>query len=159
MTKTAIYPGSFDPITMGHIDVLKRAMRIFDNIIIAVGSNPNKKYLFSLDERVNMVREGVKDIEADVDHFSGLLIDFAKKKDAVAIIRGLRAVSDFDYEFQTALINRKFNPEIETIFIMTRGRYCYLSSSVVKEVASMHGSLDDLVPENVKIALLKKFKK
>ena len=159
MTQTAIYPGSFDPVTMGHIDVLKRALKIFDKVIIAVGENPNKKYLFSVEERKKMIKEATKGCNLEVDPFSGLLIDFAKKKKANAIIRGLRAVSDFDYEFQAALMNRKLNRDIETIFIMTRGKYCYLSSSVAKEVASLGGDLKDLVPENVAKALKKKFKK
>ncbi len=156
--KTAIYPGSFDPITMGHIDVLKRALKIFNKVIIAVGENPNKKYLFSLEERKKMIKEATKIRNIEVDHFSGLLTDFAKKKKANAIIRGLRAVSDFDYEFQAALMNRKLNRDIETIFIMTRGKYCYLSSSVTKEVACLGGDLKDLVPDNVKKELKKKFK-
>jgi pantetheine-phosphate adenylyltransferase len=149
MTKLAIYPGSFDPVTMGHIDVLKRALKIFDKVVIAVGENPNKKYVFSAEERKKMIKEATKGMNVEIDHFSGLLIDFAKKKKATAIIRGLRAVSDFDYEFQTALMNRKLDRDIETVFIMTRGKYCYLSSSLVKEVASLSGELKDLVPENV----------
>jgi pantetheine-phosphate adenylyltransferase len=149
MTKLAIYPGSFDPVTMGHIDVLKRALKIFDKVVIAVGENPNKKYVFSAEERKKMISEATKGMNVEIDHFSGLLIDFAKKKKATAIIRGLRAVSDFDYEFQTALMNRKLDRDIETVFIMTRGKYCYLSSSLVKEVASLSGELKDLVPENV----------
>lgn len=158
MTKIAIYPGSFDPITMGHIDVLKRALKIFDKIIIAVGENPNKTYLFSAEERKEMITEVAKDLNVEIDHFSGLLVEFAKKRGAAAIVRGLRAVSDFDYEFQAALMNRRLNRDIETIFIMTRGMYCYLSASVVKEVASLGGDLKGLVPENVAKELKKKFK-
>ena len=159
MTKTAIMPGSFDPITMGHLDVIKRALKIFDKIIIAVGENPNKNYFFSLDERKEMIGTATKVLNVEVDHFSGLLVDFAKKKKASAIVRGLRAVSDFDYEFQTALMNRKLNPDIETVFIMTRGKYSYLSSSIVKEAASLGADLVDMVPDNVKKELKKKYGK
>jgi pantetheine-phosphate adenylyltransferase len=156
--KIAIYPGSFDPITMGHLDVIKRALKIFDKVIVAVGENPNKKYLFSVDERQKMVKDAVKGLNADVDHFSGLLVEFAVKKKGNAIVRGLRAVSDFDYEFQTALMNRKLHRDIETVFIMTRGMYSYLSSSIVKEVASLGGDLNEMVPAGVKRELKKKFR-
>ena len=159
MTKLAIYAGSFDPVTMGHLDVLKRALKIFDRVIVAVGENPNKKYLFSAEERKNMIKEATKGLNVEVDHFNGMLIDYAAAKGASAVIRGLRAVSDFDYEFQAALMNRKLNPDIETIFIMTRGMYCYLNSSLVKEVASFGGNLDGLVPSNVIKELKNKFKK
>lgn len=148
--KTAIYPGSFDPITMGHIDIIKRALKLFDKVIIAVGEHPEKKCLFDTNKRIEMIKEATKDLNIEVESFSGLVIDFAKEKNATVLIRGLRAVSDFDYEFQFALMNRKLDENIETVFIMTRGMYCYLSSSIVKEVASLGGKLDDLVPENVK---------
>jgi pantetheine-phosphate adenylyltransferase len=156
--KIAIYPGSFDPVTMGHIDVIKRALKIFDKVIIAVGENPNKKYLFSVKERKRMIEDATKGLNVGLDHFSGLLVDFAKKKKATAIVRGLRAVSDFDYEFQSALMNRKLDKSIETVFIMTRGMYCYLNSSIVKEAASLGGQLKGLVPKNVEKELRKKFK-
>jgi len=158
MTKLAIYPGSFDPVTNGHLDVLKRALRIFDKIIIAVGENPNKKYLFSAKERMDMIKNVTKGLNVEVDHFSGLLINFARKKKASAIIRGLRAVSDFDYEFQAALMNRKLDKSIETIFIMTRGMYCYLSASIVKEAASLGSKLNGMVPKYVEKKLKDKFK-
>lgn len=159
MTKIAIYPGSFDPVTNGHLDVLKRALKIFDKIVIAVGENPNKKYLFSVKERIDMLQKVTKGLNVEIDHFSGLLIDFAKKKKATAIVRGLRAVSDFDYEFQAALMNRKLDAKIETVFIMTRGMYCYLSASVVKEAASLGASLNGMVPRYVENKLRGKFKK
>ena len=158
MTKLAIYPGSFDPITNGHLDVLKRALKIFDKIIIAVGENPNKNYLFTADERKDMIKKVTKGLNVEIDHFNGLLIDFAKKGKATAIIRGLRAVSDFDSEFQAALMNRKLDPNIETIFIMTRGMYCYLSSSIVKEAASLGSKLNGMVPSYVEKKLREKFK-
>src|SRR3989338_8209578 len=144
MTKLAIYPGSFDPVTNGHLDVLKRALKIFDKIIIAVGENPNKQYLFNVEERIGMLKKSTQGLNVEIDHFSGLLVDFAKKRKATAIIRGLRAVSDFDYEFQAALMNRKLDDKIETIFVMTRGMYCYLSSSLVKETASLGGKVNSM---------------
>ena len=159
MTKIAIYPGSFDPVTNGHLDVLKRALRIFDKVIIAVGENPNKKYLFSVKERMDMLEKVTSGLNIEIDHFSGLLIDFAKRKKATAIIRGLRAVSDFDSEFQMALMNRKLDSKIETVFIMTRGMYCYLSASVVKEAASLGAKLNGMVPSYVEKKLKERFKR
>lgn len=158
MTKLAIYPGSFDPVTNGHLDVLKRALKIFDKIIIAIGENPNKKYLFSVKERLDILSEVTKGLNVEVAHFSGLLIDFAKKNKATAIVRGLRAVSDFDSEFQNALMNRKLDDKIETIFIMTRGKYSYLSASIVKEAACLGADLKGMVPKYVETKLIKKFK-
>ena len=157
MTKLAIYAGSFDPITTGHLDVLRRALKIFDKVIIAVGENPSKNYLFSVKERIDMIKKVVKG-NVEVDHFSGLLMKFAKKKKASAIIRGLRAVSDFDYEFQMALMNRKICSEIETIFIMTRGMYSYLSASIVKDAALGGAKLKGMVPQYVENKLKKRFK-
>jgi len=158
MTKLAIYPGSFDPVTNGHLDVLKRALKIFDKVTIAVGENPNKEYLFSAKERKDMLQKVTKGLNIEIDHFSGLLIDFAKQKKATAIVRGLRAVSDFDSEFQMALMNRKLNDKIETVFIMTRGMYCYLSASIVKEAASLGSKVNGMVPDYVKKKLKEKFK-
>jgi len=158
MTKLAIYPGSFDPVTNGHLDVLKRALKIFDKVVIAVGENPNKEYLFTADERKDMLTKVTSGLNVEVDHFSGLLIEFAKKKKANAIVRGLRAVSDFDYEFQAALMNRKLDSKIETIFIMTRGMYSYLSASIVKEAACLGANLNGMVPEYVEKKLKGKFK-
>jgi len=159
MTKLAIYPGSFDPVTNGHLDILKRALKIFDKVIVAVGENPNKAYLFSAKERQEMLKEVIKQPNVEVAHLKGLLMDFAKKRRATAIIRGLRAVSDFDYEFQTALMNRKLCSDIETVFIMTRGMYSYLSASIVKDAALLGAKLSGMVPLSVEKRLMKKFKK
>ena len=158
--KTAVYPGSFDPVTNGHIDVIKRALKIFDKIIITVGDNPGKKPAFSIEERLEMLRECTKDMgNAEIDTFSGLLIDYVRKKGSRIIIRGLRAVSDFDFEFQRALMNRVVDDEIETIFIMTKEHYLYLNSSIVKEMAMFNGDINGLVPEIVEKKLKEKFSK
>ncbi|HJN56483.1 MAG: pantetheine-phosphate adenylyltransferase [Candidatus Woesearchaeota archaeon] len=158
--KTAVYPGSFDPVTNGHIDVIKRALKIFDKIIITVGDNPGKKPAFSIEERLEMLRECTKDMgNAEIDTFSGLLIDYVRKKGSRIIIRGLRAVSDFDFEFQRALMNRVVDDEIETIFIMTKEHYVYLNSSIVKEMAMFNGDINGLVPEIVEKKLKEKFSK
>lgn len=156
--RIAIYPGTFDPLTNGHLDVIDRSARLFDKIIVAVGRNPNKNTLFSADERVAMLKEALADrSKVEVSSFSGLLVSYAKEMHAKVIIRGLRAVSDFDFEFQRALMNRKADPDIETVFIMTRGAYCYLNSSIVKEAAQFGGPLEGLVPDVVQIRLRKKF--
>jgi pantetheine-phosphate adenylyltransferase len=159
MTKIAILPGSFDPITNGHLDVIKRALKIFDKVIIAIGENPEKKCLFSLKERIDMIKTSTSKLNVDVEHFNGLLVDYAKKKKANAIVRGLRAVSDFDYEFQSALMNRKLCRDIETIFIMTRGMYSYLSATIVKEAARLGADLNGMIPKVVEQKLKRKFKK
>jgi len=158
--KTAIYPGSFDPVTNGHIDVIKRALKIFDKIIVAVGDNPGKEPTFTTEERLEMLRESTKDMKnVEIDAFTGLLLDYVKSKDSRIIIRGLRAVSDFDFEFQRALMNRVVDDEIETIFIMTKEHYVYLNSSIVKEMAMFDGKLNGLVPEIVEKKLKEKFSK
>ena len=154
--KIAIYPGSFDPITNGHLDVLERALKIFDKITVAVGEQKDKNYLFSSDERVTLIKEATKHLAVEVKSFNGTLVDFAEKEQATAIVRGLRAVSDFDHEFQLALMNRKLNKNIETVFIMTRGMYSYLSSSIVKEAAQLKAKLEGMVPKNVEEALNEK---
>lgn len=146
--RIAIYPGSFDPITNGHMDVIKRASKVFDKLIVAVVKNPSKISLFSIMERMEFIEKAVTGCpNIEVDHFEGLLIDYVKSKNAQVIIKGLRAISDFEYEFQMALMNRKLDPEIETLFMMTSHKYSYLSSSIVKEIGKLGGCIGDLVPE------------
>ena len=157
MQSTAIYPGSFDPITNGHVSIIKRALRIFDKVVVAVSENDAKGPLFSLEERVTMVQQlGLERVE--VIPFKGLLVDLCVEKDVSVMIRGLRAVSDFEYELQLALANRRMNRNIETIFLMTDYKYSFLSSSMIKDMARFAGSIDGLVPEHVKIALQERFK-
>ncbi|MFC2157388.1 pantetheine-phosphate adenylyltransferase [Acidobacteriota bacterium] len=154
MKKTAVYPGSFDPITNGHVDIIQRGLDIFDRLIVAVLENPKKNPLFSSEERVNMVKGLFKEQNnISVTSFHGLLVDFVEERDADVVVRGLRAISDFEYEFQMALMNRKLNPEIETLFMMPNLKYSFLSSNLVKEVASLGGCLDGLVPAGVKAKL------
>lgn len=163
MKRRAIYPGSFDPITNGHLDVVERALRLFDEVIIAVALNLSKSPLFSLEEREVMTRASIAEIKDSdrlvVTSFDGLLVDFAQEQEAAAIIRGLRAVSDFEFEFQLALMNRKLNHRIETIFLMPKDNYTYLSSRIIKEIAKLGGPVDSFVPEPVHRELLKKVKK
>lgn len=148
--KIAVYPGSFDPVTNGHIDIVERSAKIFDLVYVAIIANPEKDPYFALDERIKMLRSAIRNIKkAKVESFDGLLVDYAKKKKAHAIVRGLRAVSDFDYEFQMALTNLRMCPEIETIFIMTDYKYSYLSSSLVKQIAFLGGNVKGLVPGSV----------
>lgn len=159
MERIAVYPGTFDPITYGHIDIIERSLRIFDKVIIAVAPNPRKESLFSLEERLDMIREVTKGYKGvEIDSFDGLLVDYIKRKGAVAIIRGLRAVSDFEYEFQMALMNRKLNHQIETVFLMPSEEYSYLTSSIVKEIAGLGGRVTDLVPKVIEERLKEKFK-
>jgi len=148
--KIAVYPGSFDPITNGHLDIIERAKKVFDKVFVAVLKNPEKKQHFSLEDRVEMVKGSVAGISGvEVESFDGLLVDFAVQKGACAIIRGLRAVSDFEYEFQLALTNAQLKPEIETVFFMTGSKYSYLSSSLVLQIASFGGETGGFVPEIV----------
>ena len=158
MNKIAVYPGSFDPITYGHIDIIKRSLTIFDEIIVAVAKNAQKKALFTTNERVELIQDVVNaEGRVTVDTFSGLLIDYVASRGAHVIIRGLRAVSDFEYEFQIAQMNSSIGREIETLFMMTSLQYGYLSSSIVKEVCSLNGNIDKFVPPEVKKALRKKY--
>lgn len=154
----AVYPGSFDPITFGHLDIIHRGTNVFDKVTVAVLTNPNKQPLFTVEERLHMIREVTKDLpNVEVDSFNGLLIDYLHQKKANTIIKGLRAVSDFEYELQMASINRKLAPDIETFFMMTNNKYSFLSSSIVKEVARHSGQVSDLVPPLVVEALKQKF--
>jgi len=156
--KIAVYPGSFDPITNGHIDIVKRASKMFDKIIVAVASREQKKPIFSLEERVSLAQKVLANYKnVEVVGFKNLLIDFVREKKACTIIRGIRAVVDFDYEFQMVVTNRKLAPEIETIFFMPSAQYFYLSASLVKEIASLGGRISCFVPRPVAQALKKKF--
>ena len=148
--KTAICPGSFDPVTLGHLDIISRAGKIFDRIIVAVPVNPDKRYSFSVEERTDMLRavcaaEGIGNVE--VDRVEGLLADYARRKGAVVVVKGLRALTDFEYEFQQALTNKKLNPQLETMFLSTNAEYMFLSSSMVKQVAGFGGDISHFVPE------------
>jgi pantetheine-phosphate adenylyltransferase len=158
--KIAVYPGSFDPLTNGHVDVIERALEIFDEVIVAVLHNPSKKALFSSKERVEMIKQsfnGLKPVE--VDTFDGLLVDYARIRNAVAIIRGMRAISDFENEFQMALMNRKLHKDVQSVFLMTGLRWIFTSSSIIKEAAQFGGDISDMVPEPVKLKLMEKFPK
>jgi pantetheine-phosphate adenylyltransferase len=156
--RIAVCPGSFDPVTYGHLDIINRGAKIFDKVIVAVLINSKKNSLFSTEERVELLREATSGIgNVEVDSFNGLLIDYVRKRQAKAVIRGLRAVSDFEYEMQVASINRKLDEEVETFFMMTKNQYSFLSSSIVKEVAKYGASVSDLVPPAVEKALKRKF--
>jgi pantetheine-phosphate adenylyltransferase len=153
MPKLAVYPGSFDPITNGHVDLIKRAHVTFDNLVVAVAVNPRKNCLFSADERIEMIREALDRPTVRVEAFSELLVHYLKRVQANVVIRGLRAISDFDYEFQMALTNRALYPGCETFFLMASHPYIYLSSGMVKEIAYFGGEVDEMVPPNVLAAL------
>ncbi|MBN2703792.1 MAG: pantetheine-phosphate adenylyltransferase [Pontiellaceae bacterium] len=160
MNEAAICAGTYDPLTLGHLDVIERATRIFPRVVIAVASNPGKNPLFSLEERIRLIRESTQHLDGvEVDSFHGLLVNFAEKKGVKTIVRGLRAFSDFEYEFQMALTNRKLKPEIETIFLMPKQDYSYVTSSNVREVAALGGDSSQFVPPVVQQALLKRFGK
>ncbi len=158
MPDIAVYPGSFDPITNGHLDLLQRALKIFDHIIVAVATNAFKQSLFTIEERLEMVRGSLEgNPGVSIDTFEGLLVNYAKAKKARAILRGLRAVTDFEYEFQLAMMNRRLEPEIETVFLMTGLRWVFLSSSILKEAAIHGGDIEGMVPEIVYRKLREKF--
>ena len=160
MCQKAIYPGSFDPVTYGHIDLIKRARDIFSEVIVAVAHNPQKNPLFSVKERVEMLKDATSEMgDIIIDDFDSLIIDYARKQKARVLIRGLRMISDFEYEFQMALTNRKLAPDIETIFLMPQESYSYLSSKLLKEAASLGADLSSFVPGPVEEALVKKLRK
>ncbi|ERI99834.1 pantetheine-phosphate adenylyltransferase [Acetanaerobacterium sp. MSJ-12] len=148
--RTALCPGSFDPITKGHLDIILRASRLFDRVVVLVSVNPDKRTAFSVEERVELIRAVTGDLaNVEVDAYQGLLVDYARQVGATASIRGLRAVSDFEYEFQMALANKKLDPQLETIFLNTNSKYMYLSSSLVKQIAAFGGDIDDFVPQAI----------
>ncbi len=158
MMRTVLYPGTFDPVTNGHIDIIERARELFDSIVVTVAINLGKKPLFSVEERVMMLKESLKQYDnVSVDSFDGLVVDHAHEVNAVGIIRGLRAISDFEYEFQMALMNRKLASDISTIFLMPHEKYTYLNSSIVRNLASLHSDTSDFVPPIVQQELKKKF--
>lgn len=154
-----VYPGSFDPVTNGHLDIIERAALLFEEVFVAVLKNPNKNPLFSVEERIEVLQEVTGHIpNVKIDSFDGLLVEYARQQSAKAVIRGLRAVSDFEFEFQVALTNRKLYDDVETIFLMTSNQYSFLSSSIVKEVASLGGCVRDLVPIEVEEKLKEKYR-
>jgi pantetheine-phosphate adenylyltransferase len=153
----AIYPGSFDPVTNGHLDIIDRASKVFDQVIVTVLENQRKSPLFTIKERVSMLESITREYKnVEVDYYHGLLIDYARKREVGIIVKGLRAISDFEFEFQMALINRKLDSNIETMFMMTNNKCSYISSSIVKEIASYGGDIKDLVPQEVYPAIIEK---
>ena len=158
MERIAIYPGSFDPVTNGHLDIVRRGLKLFDRVIVAILINPKKQFVFTLDERLEMLRTCTQDFAGvEVDAFDGLLVDYAARRGAQAILRGLRALSDFEYEFQMALMNRRLAREIQTVFLMTGMRWIYTSSSIIKEAAQFGGDVQGMVPPLVLMRLKEKF--
>ncbi|KQX69291.1 pantetheine-phosphate adenylyltransferase [Paenibacillus sp. V4I3] len=154
----AVYPGSFDPVTHGHLDIIHRAAKVFDKLIVAVLNNTSKNPLFTLEERMELIRKVTKDLpNVEVDGFRDLMVNYMKARNVRLIVRGLRAVSDFEYELQMASTNHKLNPDVETFFMTSKPQFSYLSSSIVKEIAKFHGPVEDLVPAEVEEALKKKF--
>ncbi len=163
MNRIAIYPGSFDPVTNGHLDILQRGSQLFDKIIVTILCNPTKQSLFSVEERTEMLHQSIGELTdlngaVEVDAYQGLLVDYAAKREAAAILRGMRAVSDFEYEFQLALMNRRLNRNVQTVFLMTGMRWIFTSSSIIKEAARFGGDISDMVPELVHKRLKEKFK-
>ena len=158
MPKVAIYPGSFDPVTNGHIDIIERGLKLFDKIIVSILQNPGKKNLFTLEERLEMLKDSTKKYKnIEIDSFDGLLVDYAASRKAHAILRGLRAMSDFEYEFQMALMNRRLNRDIHTVFLMTGLRWIFTSSSIIKEAVQFGGNIEGMVPPLVHKKLTEKF--
>ena len=158
MPKVAIYPGSFDPVTNGHIDIVERGLKLFDKLIVSILHNPKKEYLFPLEERLEMLKDCLKKFKGvEIDSFDGLLVDYAASRKAHAILRGLRAMSDFEYEFQMALMNRRLNREVQTVFLMTGLRCIFTSSSIIKEAIQFGGNIDGMVPKLVQKKLKRKF--
>ena len=158
MPKVAIYPGSFDPVTNGHIDIVERGLKLFDKIIVSILHNPKKEYLFPLEERLEMLKDCMKKFKGvEIDSFDGLLVEYAASRKAHAILRGLRAMSDFEYEFQMALMNRRLNRNVQTVFLMTGLRWIYTSSSIIKEAIQFGGNIDGMVPKLVQKKLEQKF--
>jgi len=157
--RTAIYPGSFDPLTNGHLDVIERAAKLFDRVVVAVAKNDSKRPLFTLAERLALVKAAVRHLpHVEADSFNCLLIEYVARRKAQAVVRGLRAVSDFEFEFQLALMNRKLNDQFETIFMMPKDTYTFLSSRMVKEIAALGGDVSSFVPPHVQAALIRKLK-
>lgn len=157
--RTAIYPGSFDPLTNGHLDVIERAVKLFDRVVVAVARNESKQPLFTLEERLQLVRRSVKHLKTvKADSFDCLLVDYVVQRSAQAVVRGLRAISDFEFEFQLALMNRKLNENVETIFMMPKDTYTFLSSRMIKEIARLGGDVRAFVPAHVQAALARKLK-
>jgi pantetheine-phosphate adenylyltransferase len=158
--RTAIYPGSFDPLTNGHLDVIERAIKLFDRVIVAVARNESKQPLFSLAERLDLVKRSIRHLHnVKADSFDCLLVDYVEQRSARAVVRGLRAISDFEFEFQLALMNRKLNERVETIFMMPKDTYTFLSSRMIKEIAGLGGDVRAFVPAHVQAALARKLKK
>jgi len=158
MERTAVYPGTFDPVTNGHVDIAKRGLTLFDKIIVAILNNPIKETLFTVEDRAEMLEVSFKDFpHIEVDTFDGLLVEYAAKRNSQAILRGMRAVSDFEYEFQLALMNRRLNRDVQTVFLMTGLRWIFTSSSIIKEAASFGGDIDGMVPPIVNQKLKEKF--
>jgi len=158
MKRVAIYPGSFDPVTNGHLDILERGLKIFDKIIVAILYNPGKDYLFTIEERMDMLEKGMKKFsDVEIDTSDGLLVDYASQKKACSILRGMRAVSDFEYEFQMALMNRRLNRDVQTVFLMTGLRWIFTSSSIIKEAARFGGDVSGMVPPLVNRKLKEKY--
>ncbi|NOQ19087.1 MAG: pantetheine-phosphate adenylyltransferase [Desulfobacterales bacterium] len=158
MPKVAIYPGSFDPVTNGHIDIVERGLKLFDKLIVSILYNPSKDYLFTLEERVEMLKDSMKKMKnIEIDSFDGLLVDYAASRKAQAILRGLRAMSDFEYEFQMALMNRRLNREVQTVFLMTGLRWIFTSSSIIKEAVQFGGNIEGMVPPLAQKKLMEKF--